>query len=695
MKKIRYPILGATLLIVVIMGSLSQAAPTNKKELILSKIIVQALNCFHYSPVEYNNEFRKNSFTLYINSLDSSKKFFLKSDVEQLRHYQSRIANDLTGGNFEFMEAANRILRKRINDIQRFFPEILSQPFNYDLKENLETDPEKRDFPANQKELKELWRKLLKSQTITTYLELINEPKYKNNQNALVKNPDPQLEAKARESTGRNIKSYLLRMLQEPRSEQLERYLNSIIGCYDPHSDYLPPQREEDFEISMSGSLEGIGASLREEGEYIKVEQIIPGSASWKQRELTEGDLILKVAEGDHEPVDITNMRIDDVVRLIRGKKGTEVKLTVKKPDGRIKVIAIIRDVVTIEDSFAKAAVIHNPKNGQKVGYISLPSFYHDFKAKSEPRSSAEDVRKELEKLKKEKVTGLILDLRNNGGGALNDVIEMAGQFIKEGPIVQVKDNDGKIQILEDADPKITFDAPLTILINSVSASASEILAAALQDYGRAVIVGGHNSFGKGTVQSLIDLDALLTSDYNQYKPLGSLKVTIQKYYRINGGSVQFKGVSSDITLPDATGGLKIGEKYLKHPLTWDTVAAASYQKWEGQPNLTTLRKNSTQRVRVNRIFQIINSNISQIKMGNEKSCQTLQLYQFWQEQELIRKQTEKLATIQNMQSSLQVVSVPGQNENISNSKWLQEIAKDPYINESINILGDMTKSPK
>lgn len=677
------------LLVVFLLSSFGTAESPKDREVFLSNIVVKALDYWHYSPVQLNDEFSKKAFDNYLKSIDPNKRFFLKSDIKRLSAYQLKIDDDLKVGRVPLLDLSVQILNQRINEVKNMSLEILKQPFDYTKDEFFEIDPKKRDYAANRNEQHQLLSQWLKYQTINTYLDLLKAEKKSLERHDLQK-INAKLEAQARQKVANNVKSSLTRLLQEKREIQFDRYLNAIISIYDPHSAYFAPKQKEQFEINMTGKLEGIGAMLKEEGEYVKVEQIVPGSASWRQKELKEGDLILKVAEGKGEFVDISNMRLDDVVNLIRGKKGTTVRLQVKSPDGQIKEISIVRDVVVIEEAYAKSAVIESQKLGSKFGYIMLPSFYHDFNDKK-GRNSSGDVRKELLKLNGQKVEGIILDLRNNGGGALEDAIRMAGLFIKSGPVVQVKDSTGKIQVLRDTDPSILSEVPLVILINSVSASASEIVSAALQDYGRAVIVGSPSTFGKGTVQSLFDLDMLVSNKYAKWKPFGTLKLTTQKYYRINGGSVQYKGVISNITLPDSTGILQYGEKYLDHSMPWDTIKSSLYQKWNKQLDIEKLRKSSTQRINSNQNFQTIESILAKIKQENDKTRQSLKLVNYWQDQSLLQNETKKLEQVRSQQR-YNVIPMETGIEQKRVQEWMEQIEKDIYIEEAMNVLNDILR---
>jgi len=409
-----------------------------------------------------------------------------------------------------------------------------------------------------------------------------------------------ELEKSARAKVLKQNNDYFRRMGQLERKDYFALYLNAINGSYDPHTSFFPPKDKEDFDIRMSGQLEGIGATLQQKDEYIKVVNIVPGSPSWKQGELKAGDLILKVAQGDDEPLDLIGMRLDKAVKFIRGKKGTTVKLTVKKVDGSTKVISIIRDVVVIEATYAKSVIVTTKDTHKRIGYIYLPSFYVNFNKKGGGRRSADDVLKEINKLKTEGVDGMIIDLRNDGGGSLQDVVTMGGYFIKKGPIVQVKQKGKKAETLSDTDPKIQYDGPLAIMVNSNSASASEIFAAAMQDYGRGIIIG-EQSFGKGTVQNLIDLNRFMpTKD----KKLGKLKITIAKFYRITGSSTQKLGVMPEIEFPSIPR-TDFGEASRPSALKWDQIRTAKFREYdELSKYFPTLLKKHQERIENNLEFQ-------------------------------------------------------------------------------------------
>ncbi len=666
------------------------------KENTLARFLYRSLEAEHYNPSLVNDQLSKRIYSLYLKSLDPNKRFFLKADIVRMSVYQKKIDDELKRGTSEFYELTGKIFEQRVREVDTLTQNILQKPFQFSTAENFETDATKIDYPQNSQALKEQWRLYLKYQTLLAYFDLSNgngKDKFFNTQSV-----DPELEAKARAKVAKSLKLSLERMLKKKNEEQVDYYLNAIANSFDPHTEYMAPQIKDDFDMNLTGRLEGIGASLKEDGEYIKVVEIIPGSPAWRQKVLQADDTILKVAQGNKEPVDVVGMPVTDAVKLIRGKKGTLVKLTVRKPSGRITVIPLVRDVVVLEEAYAKSAVIWNQKTLKKYGYIDLPSFYRDYQTNS--RNSADDVRAELQKLTAEKVDGIILDLRNNGGGILDDAVRMSGLFIKEGPIVQIKDGSGKTEVLSDTDSSIVYSGPLVVLVNSLSASASEILAAALQDYGRAVVVGGVSTFGKGTVQIVADLDQYLPLNLRAIKPAGSLRLTIKKFYRISGGSTQWKGVASDISLPDLYSYLGIQEKAMDYSLPWDTTKAVSYQKWDGRPlNIAQLRQASAQRVNKSKAFQLIVQDVARLKKQKEFSKESLKFTDFMANQKLLKEEADQLQNLPVAQGAEIAITKPKaddgtpSNPNYQKAKdWLKQIGKDAYINEAWHILNDMNE---
>jgi carboxyl-terminal processing protease len=488
------------------------------------------------------------------------------------------------------------------------------------------------------------------------------------------------------------------RLYQINEKDRLASYLKAYTESFDPHSEYMPPQEKEDFDIKMTGQLEGIGAQLTEQNGYVKVARIVPGSPSWKQGILKAGDIILKVAQGEGEPLSIVDMRIDDAIQFIRGKKGTEVRLTVKKPDGSIVIVPIIRDIVILEDTYAKSAVIKINNSDKRFGYINLPSYYVDFNNRN-ARRSATDVALEIDKLKKDGVDGIIVDLRNNLGGSLPDAVEMSGLFIKDGPIVQVKSRDGQPEIWPDQDSRIQYDGDLVIMVNTLSASASEIMAAALQDYGRAVIVGAPTTYGKGTVQTFIELDRFLNNNFAEYRPLGVLKLTIQKFYRVNGGATQLKGVVPDIILPDLYEAIEIGEKDELNAMQWDEIAPCSFNKWPlPVGNMQQIKDLSRERVEKSSTFQLIKQNITRLKTQTKITKYSLNIKEYREQQSKLNAEAKKYDKMFDTETKLSVISLSTDNmamlndsiKMTSTNAWHKELAKDAYLEEAVNIIEDM-----
>jgi len=531
------------------------------------------------------------AFDLYLRQLDPRKRFLLKADVEQLGAFASRIGEELKRGRIILPDAGMQIFTARVKEVQGLVDRIMEAGFDPDREEYLETDPKKLSYPVDMAGLKDRWRRSLKMEVLDTYLSEIekkNKELKKEGKPLLAKDSghlDTKIWSEAMDKVRKRTRNYLHRLLQVTRQEHYNRYFDAVARSFDPHTNYMEPTSKEDFDIHMSGSLEGIGALLREDDGHIKVVRIIPGSAAERQGQLRAEDTIMAVSEKDGDPVDISDMRIREAVSYIRGPKGTEVRLTILRPDGSRLVIPIVRDVVRIEETYVKSAVLKDTR-GNKIGYIRIPSFYRDFSDSlkgGQGRNVTGDTRSALYTLKKEGVNGLILDLRNNGGGSLSDAVDVSGLFLPGGPVVQVKNSQGMIRVLEDKDSNVAYTGPVIVLVNQFSASASEILAAVLQDYGRALIVGGAHTHGKGTVQALLDMNRNLPLLHlKKYDDLGALKVTIQKFYRVNGGSTQYKGVIPDVVIPSMLDYLKTGEQYMENSLPWDQVKPVEHAAWNG-----------------------------------------------------------------------------------------------------------------
>lgn len=691
-------IFGSLIFAIVACGSLA-LNNTKEKDETLASVVMHSLENFHFQPQSINDEFSKETFKFYVDQLDHYKRFLIQEDIDKLKKFETQLDDEINTNNFTFFELSNTLIENRIIEAKEYYTELLQKPFNYKVKESIELDPEKINPAANKKALKERWRKNLKySVEARLYtIEKQQKDKLEKKDTSYVEKSFKEIEKEAREKVLKTHDQWFKRLSQLNRTDRLSSYFNSVTSTFDPHTNFYPPKDKENFDIALSGQLEGIGATLEQKDGYIKVVRIVPGSASWKQGELEAGDKILKVAQGIEEPVDIVDMRLDDAVKLIRGKKGTEVRLTVEKIDNSEKIIPIIRDIVVLEETYAKSLIINKDKSKEKVGYIKLPKFYADFN-KQGGRSCAKDVKAEVEKLKTEGAEGIIIDLRNNGGGSLQDVVDMAGLFIKTGPIVQIKARTGAPYILSDLDPQVQFDGPLVILVNSLSASASEILAAAMQDYDRAIIMGSASSYGKGTVQRFVDLDAFLPETMASVKPLGSMKLTIQKFYRVNGGATQLKGVEPDIVLPDNYMYIEIGEKEIDNAMNWDEILPASYTATHSINNKNKIIELSKKRIATDSIFDAINNKAKHLKESRDKTLIELNYETYKQ----VRKDEEKaneahkdiLKPIEQLIVSNIAVDTIGfsadSSKVASNTEFIKTVKKDSYIFEALQVIDDM-----
>lgn len=668
-----------------------------KKNEILMEVIIQSLNSGHYSTNPLNDEFSEKTYDLYLERMDYSKRFLLAQDVDLLNKYRTKIDNEIQNKSYDFFKLSNNILEGRINESRKFYKNILSKPFDFSVKETVETDPEKLDFAASKDELKERWRKILKRATLARVVNMLEtqETALADNDETVEIKSFEEIEKEAREKVLKSHDDWFRRLDQLDENDRLSTYINAIANIFDPHTGYFPPKDKENFDISMSGQLEGIGATLSEKDGFTEVVRIVPGSPSARQGDLESGDLIMKVGQANDEPVDIEGMRLDDVVKMIRGKKGTEVRLTVKKISGDIITVPIVRDVVILDETYAKSALLNREDVKDPIGYIKLPKFYADFQQRG-GRRCAVDVREEVEKLKAENVGGIILDLRNNGGGSLYDVVEMAGLFIDKGPVVQVKSRGANPEVMKDRDPSVVYDGPLIIMVNSFSASASEIMAAAMQDYDRAVIVGSPSTFGKGTVQRFYDLDRLISADYDDVKPLGALKLTTQKFYRINGGATQLKGVIPDIILPDAYSYIEVGEKEHDFSMPWDEIEPASYDKWDAGYSMEKVRQRSEKRTESDEYFQLAEDNANRLKRQRDKSEFTLNLEEFRAEKKANKEESEKYKGIEHEIDGLSVAALsmePAITDTVKleiQADFHKKLGKDIYLNEAISIMQDM-----
>jgi carboxyl-terminal processing protease len=668
-----------------------------EKDKLLIELLTFVIERGHYSPSAIDDTFSKGVYKDYLEALDPSKRFFLQSDIDEFSKYENQIDNQINDKDLTFFDLTYTRLMERMKESKSYYQEALEKPFDYKKNESINTDYEKLPYAKNVSELKERWRLQVKLSTLSSLVEKQKLEEDKKKDAELAKKESPKsfetLEKETRESTLKSLNDNFNFIKDLTRDDWFSVYINAIASRFDPHTAYMAPNEKERFDVSMSGKFDGIGARLQKESDFTKISELISGGPAWKGKELEAGDLILKVAQGNDEPVDVIGMRLDDVVKKIKGPKGTEVKLTVKKPDGSIKVIAITRDAVEIEETYVKSSIVEI--DGNKYGVIYLPKFYIDFEDKN-ARDAGKDVAKEVERLKIEGVKGIVMDVRDNGGGSLKTVVDIAGLFIEQGPIVQIKSAEGRKEVLFDRDSKVQWDGPLVVMINEFSASASEILAAAIQDYKRGVIVGSKQSYGKGTVQNLYDLNQFIRG--GTYGDLGALKTTTQKYYRINGGSTQREGVKSDVVMADKYAYLKMGEKDVENAMPWDKIDPANYKVWDKQNNYDFAIAQSKARLENNPQMQLIEDNAKWLDKRNNENVYSLNIDKFKAEQKALDETNKKYKPITDYKNSLIFNSLPYENEKVKNDallkekrdRWHESLSKDLYIEEALHILNDM-----
>ena len=689
----------------LLVSSISFANPTDNKnpDPEKDKVLISVLNYMltrgHYVQKELNDEFSEMVFNNFIDGLDPSKRYFTKNDLKEFSKYKFQIDNQLKESDIAFYSLVYGRFLDKIKNAKNYYGAILKKPFNYKKDEIIDLDYKKIAYASSEKELLNFWRKQLKLQTIDRIQEQENldEEKFKKDK-SYKKRSFSVLEKKARAEVMTSMENLYIRIDELEHRDWFSTFLNSIVAAFGPHTTYMPPNIKESFDQDMSGKLEGIGARLQKKGIYTHIVELVSGGPAWKQGELEEGDIILKVAQENKEPLDIVGMRLDDAIKFIKGPKDTKVLLTVKKKiDGTTQVITITRDIVQLDETFVKSSVVE--KDGKKYGVIDLPKFYISFDDRNF-RDSAKDMEKEIERLKEENVEGLLIDLRNNGGGSLDTAIKIAGLFVDKGPVVQIKYRNEAPVVREDIDTKIQWTGSLVLLVNELSASASEIFAAAMQDYNRAVILGGNQTYGKGTVQNILPINKFYPN-YDQ--DLGYLKMTIQKFYRINGGSTQVEGVYSDIAMPTRFSYMKYGERDLEGALPWDKVPQASYTQVNSYSNFSDVVTTSIERINKDPKFQLIDEYAKWLKKEQDDSSYSLNYKQYQKELKLREEFAKKFKSVFKYQSGLAFNSpsyeIPLFKENIDlkekRNAWHKNLSKDLYISEALNVLSQLKLASK
>ncbi len=693
------------------------------KDKLLIQLITYVLEEGHFTPKELNDEFSEQVFAAYLDQLDPFKRYFYASDIKEFEVFKDKIDDQLKSYDLSFFNMTHERLLQRIEESQMIYKEVLASSFDYNIDEDINTEYKKLTYVKSKKDMRDRWRTQLKFSTIANYDDLISQQENTFSDKKKVQKmtdfedglsdseiPEPkvvkevkeskekkslsELEAEARKTTLNSLNELYDYIDERNREDWFAVYLNAVVAEFDPHTFYYAPEDKERFDVAMSGKFEGIGARLQKKMDVVTIMEIISGGPAWKQNKMEAGDQILKVQQDDGEPaVSIVGMRLEDAVKLIKGPKGTKVILTLKKVDGTIEDLTIARDIVELEEIYAKSSTVI--KDDKKFGVINLPGFYVNMDDYNK-RNAATDVKLEIERLKKEGIEGLVLDLRNNGGGSLQTVIDMAGLFIKDGPIVQVKTTGGQKEVLRDKDKSIAWEGPLVILVNENSASASEILAAAMQDYKRALVIGSKQTFGKGTVQTVLDLNRMVRN--NTSGDMGALKYTIQKYYRINGGSTQLEGVKSDVIVPDRYSYIALGEKNQDNPLPYDKIDATNYSMWENNSGFQKAIDNSYARIATNEQLKLIDENAKWIKRIRDKEEYSLKYDTYKAALKLNEDEAKQFEKLTDYKTNLTFSSLPYENELMvadstltqKRERWHNALSQDVYVEEALNVLDDL-----
>nr|WP_299421848.1 carboxy terminal-processing peptidase [uncultured Emticicia sp.] len=666
--------------------------PPSKNETIL-RYVGAMLEQGHYSPKKIDDNFSKEIFSEFLKRLDPSKRILLEKDIAKLRKFETTIDDEIHGSPLVFFAAVDEIYKNRIIEAEEMYKQYIEKPFEFNKDDVLELDADKLDFATNDSEKKERWRKYLKWQTLDRYIEAQEtQEKNKAKQDLLVKS-DQELEKEARAKVKKAMDKYFDRLRNKfDENQRFAMLVNSITNEMDPHTDFFPPVEKRSFDERLSGRFFGIGALLQQEDDKIKIKSVTTGGPAWKSGEIQANDFIVKVAQATGEAEDITGYTTDDAVKLIRGAEGTEVKITVQKADGTLKTVSMIRAELKLDETFARSVIINSGKH--KIGLIDLPAFYADFQRPQAARCS-QDVAKEVARLKAEGVEGIILDIRDNGGGSLQEVVNMVGLFIKTGPVVQIRDRAGRPSQMADNDASVLYDGPLVVMVNERSASASEIFASAIQDYKRGVVVGSSSTFGKGTVQRAFPVGG--NGNGSGAGDLGAVHLTLQKYYRVDGGATQLKGVESDIVLPGLYEAYKVREKDSPNALVWDEMPKASYQTWTYAPDLVALQQKNQERLTSNSVFKEIKDKTN-ILADNRKTARSLEIQKYKAQQKEVKDISTMVRNLTQLKDDLLIGNLSNDIETINsdslkkdrNDFWVKYLKKDIYLGETLNIMNDV-----
>ncbi|WP_454059711.1 carboxy terminal-processing peptidase [Elizabethkingia ursingii] len=666
--------------------------------------VSNTLSYLSYNAKPINDAYSQDVYKEYFEKLDPSKKYFLQSDMDEFAKYKTKLDDYLKTGDITFFKLTNDRYLQRLTDMEKMSQDIFAKPINLDEDEEIIMEPKLKKNPANQKEMYAEWKKFIKY-NILQEMQTLNEKEEsqkKKKDSAIAKKQKDTikyepltLEQKKVKATGEIkdlVSSMFNRIKKRKRMDWFSSYMNSYTEVFDPHTNYFSPKDKEDFDANFSGKIIGIGAQISEKKGRLFIGPLVIGAPAWKSKQVSEGDEVLKVkSDPKKEAVNVVGMLVDEAVRLIRGAKGSEVTLTLRKKDGSVKEVKLIREEVEMEDTFAKSIVVNSP-NGKKYGFIYLPSFNADFND-SKGRNASTDVKNEITKLKAQNVEGIILDLRNNGGGSLTEVVDIMGLFMNSGPVVQVRSQDGKIQVLKNKNNSPVWTGPLVLMQNELSASASEILTGAIQDYGRGVILGAPHSFGKGTVQTFVSLNRFL----NTNDDYGDLKLTIQKFYRISGNSTQLEGVKSDVVMDDYFTYDEIGEKYDEHALPWDQIKSSDYKPLN-TIDMAGIVKRSTERIKANKPYQLLVESAKWRQALGKEETVTLNQTKFF---ELMKKRKEELKKFESLtkyDNGLQFTQYQSEIDRMKKDEafsaksknWIKNLKRDLYLQEAMNVISEI-----
>lgn len=666
--------------------------------------VKNTLSYLHYSPKPINDAYSQEVYKHYFEMVDASKRYFLQSDMDEFAKHRTKLDDYLNQGDLTFYKLTIDRLYQRVDEIDKITQDILSKPINLAEDETLILEPKLKKNATNAKELSAEWKKYIKynilqeMESLTAKEEIQKEKKdsvQKFNLKDTIKleilTPE-QKRLKATEEVKDLITDTFRRFKKRNKMDWFTVYMNAYTEVFDPHTNYYSPKNKEDFDTQFTGKVIGIGAIIQEKRGYLYLGALTIGAPAWKSKQLSEGDKILKVrSKPNEDPVNVVGMLSDEAVRLIRGEKGTKVTLTVEKKDKTIKEVTMIREEVAIEDTFARSIIVSS-KDGKKYGFINLPSFNADFEDEK-GRNASDDIKNELVKLKAQNIQGIILDLRNNGGGSLTEVGDILGLFMNTGPYVQVKDGNGKIQTLKNKTSAPLWTGPLVIMQNELSASASEILAGAVQDYGRGVVIGSPQSFGKGTVQTFVDLNRFL----NTNDDFGSLKLTIQKFYRVTGESTQRKGIESDFKMKDFFTYAEIGERYDDYALAWDKIPAVPYQPMN-YFTAQALQKDMEERLMNNKTYQLVQESAQWKENLDKEESISLNLTKFNEVMKTRKAQIEKFKVLDKFNNGLVFTLNPDEilrekKDEVFAKKsqnWKKNLQRDLYLQEAVIVASQL-----